>query len=228
VQSILADNQGNTTEVVVPGSVQTLAFGIDNSARIVGAYNNPDHGGAHGFLYDQGAFTTMDFPGGTDTQARGINNPKDIVGDYRDSTGHRQGFLQDHSNGNFTQIDVPGAVSTYIYGINDPGTIVGYFTDGAGHQHGFVSDKKGNITTMDVPFPGATDTFLYGINSPGDMVGSYIDGAGTHGFVNPNGGGFISFDAPDTPPGIGTFARSISDNKQILVYGTIAFLTSVN
>ena len=225
VQGVLIDPQGAVTEIRVPGSKQTRIYGMDNNTRIVGAYNLPDHGSGHGFLYFQGAFTTIDVPGGTDTTPRSINDPKDIVGDYNDSTGHRHGFLS-KGGSNFTQIDVPGAVNTYIYGINNPGTIVGHYTDGQGHQHGFVSTGTG-LTTVDVPFPGATDTFLYGVSNPGVIVGSYIDSAGTHGFVDVSGT-FTMIDAPDTPPGIGTFARSVNDNGQILIYGVIAQLTGVS
>ena len=102
---------------------------------------------------------------------------------------------------------------------------MGHYTDTTGHQHGFVS-TGGVITTLDVPFPGATDTLLYGISNPGQIVGSYIDSTGTHGFVDVSGA-FAPIDAPDTPPGIGTFARSINDNGAILVYGVIAHLTGV-
>jgi probable HAF family extracellular repeat protein len=217
-------NGQSVTEFMIPGSKQTLVYGIDNSTRVVGAYYKPDHGGAHGFLFVNNQTTSIDFPVGTDTKARGINDLTQIVGDYNDATGHRHGFL--YSNTNFTRIEVSGSVNTYVYGINMSGTIVGYFTDIQGHQHGFLSNSAGLISTIDVPFPGATDTFLYGINSLGIVVGSYIDSAGTHGFVNTNGV-FLSIDAPNTPPGIGTFARSINDKNQILIFGTIASLTSL-
>jgi hypothetical protein len=223
VQGVLIDPSGKATSISVPGSEQTLPYGLDNSTRVVGAYNLPDHGGAHGFLYFQGAFTTIDVPGGTDTRARAINDAQQIVGDYNDRSSHRHGFLYDR--GAFTQIDGPGAVNTYVYGLNNVGTIVGYYTDSQGHQHGFVSDKKG-VSTVDVRFPGSTDTFLYGINNLGIIVGSYIDSAGTHGFVDVNDV-FLNIDAPDTPPGIGTFGRSVNDNAQILLYGAIAYLTAL-
>jgi probable HAF family extracellular repeat protein len=228
VQGLLLNNPQDPTqraaEIAVPGSKQTLVYGMDNSTRIVGAYDKSDDSGAHGFLLVNGETTTIDFPGGTDTRARSINDLMQIVGDYKDSIGHRHGFLR--NNGNFTPINVSGAVNTYVYGINRSGTIVGSFTDSQGHQHGFLSDNTGVIRTIDVPFPGATDTFLYGINSLGIIVGSYIDSAGTHGFADISGA-FVSIDAPDTPPGIGTFARSINDSGQIIIYGTIAFLTFV-
>ena len=228
VQGFLLNNPQDpklsTTEVAVPRSKQTLVYGMDNSTRIVGGYDKPDHSGSHGFLLVNGQTTTIDFPGGTDTKARSINDLTQIVGDYNDSAGNRHGFL--YNNGTFTPIDVAGAVNTYVYGINRSGTIIGYFADRQGHQHGFLSDNTGRIRTIDVPFPGATDTFLYGINSLGIIVGSYIDTAGTHGFVDISGT-FVSVDAPGTPPGIGTFARSINDSGQIAIYGTMAFLTAL-
>src|SRR5215471_16991426 len=73
VQGFLIDPQGAVTEISVPGSIQTLIYGMDNSTRIVGAYNLPDHSSGHAFLYDKGTFTTIDYPGGTDTRARSIN-----------------------------------------------------------------------------------------------------------------------------------------------------------
>jgi hypothetical protein len=225
VMGVLTDQSGKVAKAIsVPGSVQTLIYGMNNNAQIVGGDDLPDHAGAHGFVYDKGTFTAINYPGGTDTKLRGINDLKQIVGDYNDSAGHRHGFL--FNQGSFTPIDVPGAVNTFVYGLNNAVTIVGYFTDGQGHQHGFVTDHKG-ISTMDVPFSGATDTFVYGINNPGTIVGSYIDGKGTHGFVNVQGS-FLSIDAPGTPPGIGTFARSVNDNGQVLLYGTEAAIVGIH
>jgi uncharacterized membrane protein len=220
VQGVLIAQNGIMTPIIVPGSKQTLPYGMNNSTRIVGAYYNPDHRGAHGFLYFMGTYTTIDVPGGTSTIARGINDAMQIVGDYSDSSG-RHGFFYDGSN--FTHIDFPGAVATYIYGLNNPGTMVGQYIDSQGHRHGFVFANNG-FTTMDVPFPGVTDTFVSGISNPGIIVGTYIDALGTHGFVNTNGV-FLSIDAPDTPPkGVGTFARSVNDNNQVLLYGAIAHI----
>ena len=49
-------------------------------------------------------------------------------------------------------------------------------------------------------------------------MGSFIDSSGTHGFLESNGI-FTPFDAPDTLPTAGTFARDINDSGQILVFG---------
>ncbi|HZQ50810.1 MAG TPA: hypothetical protein VFB14_01370 [Bryobacteraceae bacterium] len=220
VQGFVLQN-GAITDILVPGSIQTLIFGVENNGRVVGAYYKSDHSGAHGFLYFNGNVTTIDFPGANSTMAHGINDPQRIVGEFRDNAGYSHGFLYDR--GNFTRIDISGAVNTYAEGINNPGDVVGYFTDNSGHQHGFLYDKNGTITTIDVPFAGVTDTLLYGINSLGVIVGAYVDSAGTHGFLDVSGI-FTGFDAPGTPPSVGTFAYGISDNGQIAVFGATAFL----
>ena len=220
VQGFVLQN-GTATDIPMPGSIQTLIFGVENNGRMVGAYYKSDHSGAHGLLYFHGDVTTIDFPGANSTMAHGINDSQRIVGEFRDKGGYSHGFLYDGAN--FTRIDISGAVNTYAEGINNPGDVVGYFTDSDGHQHGFLEDQQGTITTIDVPFPGVTDTFLYGINSAGVMVGAYVDAAGTHGFVD-IAGIFTGFDAPGTPPTVGTFAYGISDNGQLAVFGATAFL----
>src|SRR5262249_49086757 len=43
IQGVLIDKSGAVTKISVPGSDQTRIYGMDNSTRIVGAYNLPDH-----------------------------------------------------------------------------------------------------------------------------------------------------------------------------------------
>ena len=215
---------GATSLIAIPGSIQTEAFGIENNARVVGAYTDKNFV-THGYIYFHGSVTNIDYPGATFTQAWGINDPQRVVGNFRDPVTHlHHGFI--YNNGKFTQLDVPGAVSTWPRKINNPGAVVGYFTSGSGqdfHNHGFLYDTSGSFTTIDVPFAGATDTFLSGINSSGAMVGFYVDAAGTHGFVDV-AGVFLSVDAPGTPPAIGTFALSINDNGATTAYGLLPLL----
>jgi uncharacterized membrane protein len=90
-----------TTIDVPPGTLATLAFGIDPSSTfIVGLYaptNDDVYAGTmeHGFLLSGGIFATIDFPvpGVRITQALGVSPQGDIVGDYRDSLGKTHGFL---------------------------------------------------------------------------------------------------------------------------------------
>ena len=78
------------TTIDVPGSSYTQAFGINDSAQIVGEY--VAGGIFHGFLLSGGIFTTIDVPASTGTAGDGINHSGQIVGNYfADGTQH--GFL---------------------------------------------------------------------------------------------------------------------------------------
>jgi probable HAF family extracellular repeat protein len=155
---------------------------------------------------------------------RGINDVGQIVGYFSDIPGSQTGFLSTSGGGfansglaqtSFASISVPGSSSTFPYSINNKGQIAGYFTDASGYSSGFMF-QDGVYYTINIP--GSTDTFIYGINDVGQMVGSFIDSSGTHGFLERNGV-FTPFDAPDTLPTAGTFARDINDSGQILVFG---------
>jgi len=61
------------------------------------------------------------------------------------------------------------------------------------------------------------------MNAAGEVVGSFIDQFGTHGFLYAQGS-FTNFDAPNTLPTRGTFARDVNDAGQILVKGSGNFL----
>jgi hypothetical protein len=158
----------------------TLAFGINNRGRIVGAYL--DAGSmAHGFVRDkgrgarrdEGVFTTIDFPGAPSTLALAINNRDQISGAAIDSENTKHGFLL--QEGEFIAIDHPDGTSevkgggTGLFGLNDHGQIVGQYSDS--RCHGFLLDGD-TFTTIDDPdalfATGAGD-----INDRGQIVGFY-------------------------------------------------------
>jgi len=230
---------GNKTPIDIKNGTGVQVYGIENNGRAVGKYYeyDPVTKGpvkTHGFLYFHGEITMIDYPGASFTSCRGINDPQRIVGHYKKSPDDADhGFFLDKND--YTAIDFPGALSTLPMGINNPGDIVGYYTDptadgnGDHHSRGFLYDKKGNWTTIDAKIAGVTvtDTFCYGINSSGTIVGAYIDGDGnTHGFVDIIGI-FVSVDAPDTTPGVGTIVQGINDNGDLTASGTTAFLGTV-
>src|SRR5271155_3497411 len=62
----LALAQGTYTQIDVPGSLETLGYGIDNAGDIVGGYLDSNDS-YHGFLLSGGIFTTLDSPGATST-----------------------------------------------------------------------------------------------------------------------------------------------------------------
>jgi uncharacterized membrane protein len=211
----------------------TLAFGINNRGRIVGAYL--DAGSmAHGFVRDkgrgarrdEGVFTTIDFPGAPSTLALAINNRDQISGASIDSENTKHGFLL--QDGEFTAIDHPDAVAeTVALGINDPGQIVGAYTDADGTGHGFLLDRD-VFTTIDHPDAASgrgAGTLAFGLNDRGEIVGFYSDAQGAvHAFLlnkrfgSLREGVFTTIDHPDaaSAPGLGTAAFGINDRGRIV------------
>jgi probable HAF family extracellular repeat protein len=86
------DDGGVLTILDVPGSIQTVAHGINNTGKIVGTYSD-SRGVGHSFLYTAGAFTTIDVPGAAATEASGINDADQIVGAYYEANFKQHGFL---------------------------------------------------------------------------------------------------------------------------------------
>jgi uncharacterized membrane protein len=179
----------------VPGSISTVANGINGRGDIVGYYLNvlisSDH---HGFILANGAFTTINFPEApSGTDVFGINDSGSIVGDYFDAQEHGHGFAKVKET--FVTIDFPNAAETACIGINSSGDIVGAYTNAAGDQHGFLL-RKSSFSTIDVP--GAFLTVARAINDEGDIAGFYFDIRGPHGFVLSNGS-FRTIDFPGEP-----------------------------
>src|SRR5437016_588326 len=74
--------QGPTfTAIDFPGSISTLAWGINHSGDIAGLYTSADKA-TQGFLRSRGQFISIDFPGAAYTAAFGISPQGDVIGDY--------------------------------------------------------------------------------------------------------------------------------------------------
>ncbi len=205
-EKILAQTSDFTT-INFPGSVETIAMGVNNAGDVVGIYYS-DSSTAHGFRLNNGIFTAINFPGASDTYATGINSAGDIAGDYSDGNTTRGYKL---SNGVFTVFSAPSAVNTLVEGINDSGEIVGTYSDGS-KDHGFKL-KNGIFTIID--FPGSNSTSVNGINNAGDIVGTYLmNGIPTieRGFKLSNG----VFTVINFPGSFYTYARGINSAGDIV------------
>jgi len=189
----------------IPGSLNSLAAGINTSDEIVGTYFD---GQVHGFLYDGKNLVTIDVPGATETEAQAINDAGLIVGVYYDSKGEH-GFSLDR-NGNFSDINFPGTTATYATGVNASGEITGFYYDSQVKAHGFLL-SNGMYSSID--FPGATQTFAYGINDAGMIAGNYGGGA-NQGFIHA-GGVFTTVDVPGADY---TFLLRIKNNRNVVGY----------
>jgi probable HAF family extracellular repeat protein len=208
---------GIVTPLNVPGSTQTIAYGINNSEEVVGSAVSAGTA-PYGFLYSAGIFSPIAVPGATATSAQGVNSAGQVVGYFTTASGNRNGFL--YSDGAFQSIAVPGAISTYVRGINDTGEMCGYISFSDGLESAFVY-LNGALTILNVP--GASNTEAFGINDAGEVVGAFIDASGTHGFVEQDLV-YMTIDDPETPSTVGTFAWDINNNGEISGSGTTAFV----
>jgi len=192
-----------------PGNVQSQAWGIDLTGRVVlGAYRTVDDA-VHGFVFVKDAFTTIDYPGTAFSLITGINGQGEIVGFWQEANGVQHGYVLQH--GVFATVDVPGSTSTRITGINAAGDIVGAYDAPDGRSPGFVR-RQGKFTALE-PSPTATFAVGKGISASGDVVGYYVvenelgEWVESHGFLLHRG----SYTIIDFPGGTMTGLGAIND-----------------
>jgi uncharacterized membrane protein len=170
--------------VAFPRSQVSGIWGINDSGKIVGGYNNLNieiYTADHGYELKGDKFSTLDYPGVTASEAFSINKKGEIVGAFADSSGYLHGYKL--VSGVFTQLDVPGAKGTTVaLGVNNSGDIVGMYADPVtGNADGYLL-SGGTYTSIIVP--GATYTYTEGINNAGVIAGYYFDSTmNSHGFT---------------------------------------------
>lgn len=131
---------GTSTAIIVPGALDSFAYGINISNRVVGTYRDGSFVN-HGFIRNANGTITnpVDFPGSSSTLLFGINNSGWIVGSYTDAMGVTHGFVRKNAN-TYVSFDYPNATATSLNGINNAGLISGRYTDSAGIiRHGFIA-----------------------------------------------------------------------------------------
>jgi uncharacterized membrane protein len=152
--------------IEVPGSVETLALGVNNRGWIVGEFREIGSGTRHGFVKIGAEFLVFDPPQSQATQAFGINDRGQISGWFEAPPNlgpHFQGFVLD--SGEFVAFNPPG-VNVFFnntHGINNRGEAVGVFADETG-TYGFI---KNGLSFSYIP----EGTWPYGINDAGQVVG---------------------------------------------------------
>jgi hypothetical protein len=161
-------SQGKYTQIVPPGSVSTLATGIDAAADVVGYYQDANYID-HGFLLRGGSYTTLDYPGAQLTYLDGINNSgTQIVGGTESSA-----FIYDVQTQTFSApINYPGATVTGGNAINDAGTIVGIFVNKNGQKEAEYGFELVGSTFTEISPPHADSTQPTSISSSGIVVGN--------------------------------------------------------
>ena len=196
-QAFLLAN-GTQTTLTPPGSVSSIAFGINDTGVIVGQYVAAAGGTTPGFVDVGGTFTTVvPTASATMTNVQGINNSGQAIGFYSTDGVHQHGFLYDIRSRTTTLLPDPstprtvsnGLVLTQFLGINDSGEAVGYYQTNNGSQFGFVfSLSSRTYTFVDppqaAPVNGVQITQITGVSNAAVVSGFFIDANGVqHGFT---------------------------------------------
>ena len=88
----LRGSTGAFTSFDVPGAHGTLAYDINATGQIIGAFID-SASFSRTYLLSGGTFRTLSFPGAFSTTATGINAAGQVAGYYLDSAQNGHGFL---------------------------------------------------------------------------------------------------------------------------------------
>jgi len=177
---------GTFTDVGPTGDV-SIANAINDKGLIVGAYNDPNTGIQHGFLFDGKNYTELEPSAcSSGTQAWGINN-KNVISLYCvNSSGTYDGYITKNNGKTYTKLDDSSETSTILHKINSSGSIDGTGVNSSGTEDGLLYYKS---TWYSFDDSKGTNTRADGLNDKIVIVGRY--GAGPSGG---NGGfGFVAY-----------------------------------
>jgi probable HAF family extracellular repeat protein len=133
-----------------------IAFGINNSAQVVGNSDLPGDAVTHAFLWNKesGIQDLGTLPGDNGSAGLGINDGGDIVGVSLDSSGNTRAFLRE--NGVMADLNslVPADSSLYLLvacSINAHRQIIGFAFDPATNEvHGYLATPSNNAGGVSV------------------------------------------------------------------------------
>ena len=172
-------HDGTFTVLDPPGSIFSVALGINAQGDIVGQYDDLQ-GKDRGFLLHNGTFVNIEVPGAMFTEAFGINARGDIVGWYFSAEVLHSFLLHEDA---FTTIDPPRSISSGAFGINAQGDVVGFSVIVSGQAGSWFLLRQGTLTIIDPP-SGLGIFGVNGINERGNIVGVYADAQNVpHAFV---------------------------------------------
>lgn len=136
------------TRLDVPGSVSTVASGINPSGHIVGWYRDGAADRMRGFVLRDGAYTPVDYPGAVLTQLHGIGPDGDIVGSYRMADERKVDFhgFRLTTAGEFIDVRVAGHPNSIAQRILPDGTILGCY-----HDDDWTTTMRGVTFTREGP-----------------------------------------------------------------------------
>ncbi len=129
------------TIVEAPGALETYAYFINASGRMVGSYIDAD-GVYHPYMRSlAGRFISLDLPQAATFEyffVHGINDVGTLVGRSKRIGGVPRTSVGSLQHG-LKALKVPGSVSTEGWNINQDGSVVGYYDSADGRRHGFIA-----------------------------------------------------------------------------------------
>ncbi len=137
---------GKMHGINVPGAINAVATGINDSGDIVG-WLTLVSGATEGWMLKGGIFTLFAYPAAVSTSPAAIGSTDDIVGSYQDASGNTHGFLLTDplTSQVWQQVDDPSASgATAVTSVNNHHGLVGYYKDGSGNINGFMATPKGS------------------------------------------------------------------------------------
>ena len=196
----------------LPGSPGSKAYGVNDSAEIVGFSYIPGGPGVfpHAFSYTPsgGMVDLGTLPGDIESVAFGVNDNGEIVGYSRTFGVGYQAFSYTPSGG-MVGLGTLGGVSSFAQGVNDSGEIVGHSETASGANHAFSYTPSGRMVDLS-PLSG-TATNAAAVNGHGQIVGGSSDA-----FSYTPSGGFV--DLGTLPGGTVSFAQGVNDSGEIVGY----------
>lgn len=216
-------------DVVVPGSVSSDAYGINNKKVIVGDFLNSAGQQQGMYFKNPNRWWGPSCPGYRDTALYAVNAAGTAVG-YCDNGGGRDGVRGDgpqdlcggvpcpllYDNNVLVPIPDPPCDCPYMaLAINSIVTgpeVGGWYQDTQGLMHGFISNQQtGALQTLDVP--GAFNSSVWGINNAGEATLQAADAAGQiHSYLFDG----TSYRNIDVPGAVVSFVHGINNNGDIV------------
>ncbi len=181
----------NVTDLSTLGGVTSQAYGINNSAEIVGASDTPDDGPQHAFYRGAGGGALIDLgtlAGGTTSTATGINASGQVTGfsTFFDGTiaGTHAFLTGPHGTGLTDLGALPGGRNSAGYGVNAAGRVAGQSQISTGATHAFLSAPGGGALA-DLGTLGGTNSFGRAVNASNQVAGySNTPSGNLHAFLS--------------------------------------------
>ncbi len=207
---------------MVPDSVSTEGWNINQDGSIVGHYDTED-GNRHGFIAriapeveDEPVvatptefnftFESINVPGVDFLALTASSDFEDYAGYTLSADGEKEVAFT-LIDGEFKRYNFPDSQKTHFYALGNNGNAAGHYMDSDGNYHGVVLEN-GELRQYD--FPGAVQTEIYGISdATGALTGTYIDEAGVRR-------GFTGDDIVEVPDASATYANFVNASGRLV------------